>query len=56
MTSWPECVTGSDQQPLPDEGVVTHAGVIRVLRVLGGMTWDDAMASENLLGMDQVRL
>jgi len=36
-----------DQRPTPTDAIVTHAGVIRVLRVLGGMTWDDAMASEN---------
>ena len=47
----------ADQEPSSDEAVVTHAGVIRVLRVLGGMTWDDAMASENpFLGWTEHRL
>ena len=47
----------ADHQPSPDEAVVTHAGVIRVLRVLGGMTWNDAMTSENpFLGWIEHRL
>ena len=31
----------------PNDAIVTHAGVIRVFRVLSGSTWDEAMASEN---------
>ena len=33
--------------PAPTDTLVTHAGVIRILRVLGGSTWDESMASDN---------
>ncbi len=33
--------------PAPTDAIVTHAGVIRIFRVLSGSTWDEAMASEN---------
>jgi len=37
-----------DKHPLePTDTIVTHAGVIRVFRVLSGSTWDEAMASDN---------
>ena len=32
--------------PTPTEVLITHAGVIRTLRVLTGETWDEAMATE----------
>jgi len=31
----------------PQTAVVTHAGVIRSMRVLSGMSWDDAMAEQH---------
>ena len=31
----------------PTDVIVTHAGVIRVVRVLSGSTWEDAMDSSN---------
>ena len=37
----------ADQVPVPTDAIVTHAGVIRVFRVLSGSSWDDAMASDN---------
>lgn len=36
-----------DWAPSPTDAIVTHAGVIRVFRVLSGSSWDEAMASEN---------
>ncbi|MDG1401757.1 MAG: histidine phosphatase family protein [Candidatus Binatia bacterium] len=36
-----------DQAPSPTDAIVTHAGVIRVFRALGGATWEEAMASDN---------
>ena len=36
-----------DQAPNPHDAVVTHAGVIRVCRVLSGASWEEAMSSEN---------
>ena len=33
--------------PAPTDAIVTHAGVIRVVRVLSGSTWEDAMDSSN---------
>ena len=36
-----------DHNPTPTDAIVTHAGVIRVFRVLSGSTWDEAMASDN---------
>ncbi|MEC9466158.1 MAG: histidine phosphatase family protein [Myxococcota bacterium] len=46
-----------DLQPGPTDALVTHAGVIRVLRVLSGSSWDDAMASDNpFLGWTEHRL
>jgi len=37
----------NSQTLTPTDAIVTHAGVIRVFRVLSGSTWDDAMASDN---------
>jgi len=33
--------------PSTTDAIVTHAGVIRVFRVLSGASWDEAMASAN---------
>ena len=42
VTDWLE-----NHKPSPTDIIVTHAGVIRVLRVLSGATWDEAMSSDN---------
>ena len=36
-----------EQSPSPGDAIVTHAGVIRVFRFLGGAPWEDVMASDN---------
>ncbi len=43
-----------NEAPSPGGIIVTHAGVIRALRVLSGSTWDEAMSSDNpFLGWTQ---
>ena len=42
VSSWIEAFSPSNQDLL-----VTHAGVIRSLRVLSGESWEEAMASQN---------
>jgi alpha-ribazole phosphatase len=36
-----------DQAPTTTDAIVTHAGVIRVFRVLSGSSWKEAMAADN---------
>ena len=36
-----------DQAPTTTDAIVTHAGVIRVFRVLSGSSWEEAMAADN---------
>jgi len=47
----------SDEPPEERTVVVTHAGVIRALRVMAGASWDDAMAEDHpYLGWTEHRL